>query len=33
MQEIFKVEDVPHLQELARKAKQDKNQKHAYDIF
>jgi penicillin-binding protein 1A len=33
MPEIFKVEDVPHLQELARKAKQDKNQKHAYDIF
>ncbi|KGI76842.1 penicillin-binding protein 1A [Oleiagrimonas soli] len=33
MPEIFKVEDVPHLQELARKAKQDQNQKHAYDIF
>ncbi len=33
MPEIFKVEDVPHLKEMARKAKQDKNQKHAYDIF
>ncbi len=33
MQEIFKVEDVPHLQELARKARLEKNQKHAYDIF
>lgn len=33
MSEIFKVEDVPRLQEKARKAQQDKNQKHAYDIF
>lgn len=33
MQEYFKVEDVPHLRELARKQKQNKDQKHAYDIF
>jgi penicillin-binding protein 1A len=33
MQEFFKVEDVPHLQELARKQKQNKDQKKAYDIF
>lgn len=33
MSEIFKVEDVPRLRAKAKKAKQNKNQQHAYDIF